>query len=200
VGKNVLMVFAHCDDELVCGWPILQNLKINKTLILASSDRYNNERSWCRHRKFVTEDLCRDLNIKVKILDYSSNFYKINHRDGGLIDFENAVLREISGVSFDYIFTHNPHGEYGHLDHVFLSNLIFKAVDAPLIFSDITLAADWTAQNPKSKRYDKIFFHDKIETVALDGRFYERTVQFYESRGVWTWNQRPNESASLYQV
>ena len=46
-GKSVLMVFAHCDDELVCGWPVLQNPAIRKRLLITSSDRNNAARKWC---------------------------------------------------------------------------------------------------------------------------------------------------------
>lgn len=194
------MVLAHCDDELVCGWPILQNPDIKKSLIIVSSDRNNADRQWCSHRKFVTQDICKLLGIDVRILDYDSEFYRSNHRDGSLVRLEKIILDTIKKNSFDYLFTHNPHGEYGHLDHIFLSNLLYRAVDYPLLISDITLQSDWTQIEKKSERYVRSLYCNRIDTVELDASFYRRVMRFYESRGVWTWSQVPNNKSGLYLI
>lgn len=199
-GKRVLMVLAHCDDELVCGWPILQDPGISKSLIIVSSDRSNADRQWCSHRKFVTQDLCKSLGIEVRVLDYGSEFYRLSQRDGDLVKLEQEILREVDRQSFDYLFTHNPHGEYGHLDHVFLSNLLYRGVDHPLLMSDIALQSDWTHIGEKSRRYERAVYSDRICTAELDASFYRRIMRFYESRGVWTWSQPPNPTASIYLV
>ena len=199
-GKRVLMVLAHCDYELVCGWPILHNPDIKKSLIIISSDRNNIHRRWCSHRKFVTEDLCKLLDIDVSILDYDSEFYRLNQRDGSLVKLEQNILKAISEKSFDYLFTHNPHGEYVHLDHIFLSCLIFRAADYPLLMSDITLKSDWTHIEQKSARYTASIYNDQIDRMELNKSFYNKVMRFYESRGVWTWSQDPNNSSGIYQV
>src|SRR5687768_6946979 len=100
-GKRVLMVFAHCDDELVCGWPVLQNPAIKKSLLIATSDRNNPDRKWCAHRKYVTHDLGRFLGIEVRVLDYDSEFYRLDHRSGKLADAEEDILKAIDSFSFD---------------------------------------------------------------------------------------------------
>ena len=199
-GKRVLMVLAHCDDELVCGWPILQDSSIEKRLIIVSSDRNNEDRRWCSHRKFVTQDLCKSLGMHAQVLDYDSDFYRLNHRDGQLARLEQEILGEVGRHSFDYLFTHNPHGEYGHLDHVFLSNLLYRAVDYPLLVSDITLPSDWTQVVKKSQRYRRSIYGEQLGTAVLDLSFYRRVMRFYETRGVWTWSQEPNPSACIYLV
>ena len=199
-GKHVLMIFAHCDDELVCGWPILQNPKIKKSLIIVSSDRYNSDRQWCSHRKFVTIDICRSLDIDLTILDYNSEFYKLNHRDGSLAQVEKDILNAIDKYTFDYLFTHNLHGEYGHLDHKFISNLIFRHCDYPLIMSNITMDSDWTNKLPVASRYNRSFYTNQIGSFHLDSVFYKRVVDFYETRGVWTWAQQPSSTCNLYRL
>lgn len=199
-GKRVLMVLAHCDDELVCGWPILQDPAISKSLVIVSSDRNNTDRQWCSHRKFVTQDLCKSLGIDVRILDYDSEFYRLSQREGHLVKLEQEILREVERQPFDYLFTHNPHGEYGHLDHVFLSNLLYRAVDHPLLMSDITLRSDWTQVAAKSERYGRAIYGERIGAAELDLSFYRRVMRFYESRGVWTWSQDPNPNAGIYLV
>jgi len=199
-GKRVLMVLAHCDDELVCGWPILQDHTISKSLVIISSDRNNADRQWCSHRKFVTQDLCKSLGIDVRILDYDSEFYRLSQREGQLVKLEQEILAEVERQSFDFLFTHNPHGEYGHLDHVFLSNLMYRAVERPLLMSDITLQSDWTQVGAKSERYRRTIYSERVGTAELDGSFDRRGMLFYESRGVWTWSQDPNASAGMYLV
>ena len=197
-GKHVLMVLAHCDDELVCGWPIFQSPEIRKSLIIVSSDRNNRERQWCDHRKFATMDLCRSLGIKCFILDYDSDFYRFDHRSGKLANVEQDILRSIHKFSFDYLFTHNPHGEYGHLDHIFLSNLLLRVGGQPLLISDLSMTSDWTKAPPVSERYTRTFYRDLIGEFALDRAFYRRVMLFYETRGVWTWSQRPEQRCKLF--
>ena len=200
IGKRVLMVLAHCDDELVCGWPILQNPAVNKSLIIISSDRNNSTRQWCSHRKFVTQDLSKLLGINVCILDYDSDFYKLNHRNGGLARLEHNILKAVANYSFDYLFTHNPYGEYGHLDHIFLSNLMVRSIDTQLMISDITLRSDWTQVEPQSARYAEMFYRNLLETVDLDRSFYRKVMRFYETRGAWTWFQDPSDQARLFLI
>lgn len=199
-GSHVLMVLAHCDDELVCGWPILQNASIRKTLLIVSSDRNNPQRQWCKHRKFVTEDLCRALGVKARIFDHDSEFYRLDHRAGKLAQVEQDILGCIRDLSFDYLFTHNPHGEYGHLDHVFIANLLLRAADRPLLISDLVMSSDWSAAPPGAERYARMYYREPLCKVTLDPAFYRHAMQFYETRGVWTWSQQPAARCALYRL
>ncbi len=199
-GKGVLMVFAHCDDELVCGWPVLQNPAIKKRLLIASSDRNNAARKWCSHRKYVTLDLCNSLGIEARVLDYDSEFYRLDHRSGKLAKAEDEILKAIDDFSFDYVLTHNPHGEYGHLDHKFLFNLLLRAARWPLLITDISLRADWTRVEPSSPQYAATFYRNRIGTVELDESCYRKVMRYYETRGVWTWSQEPSRVAGLYSL
>jgi LmbE family N-acetylglucosaminyl deacetylase len=197
-GKRVLMVLAHCDDELVCGWPVLQDPTVKKCLLIVSSDRKNKSRQWCAHRKFVTEDLCRSLDIPLRVLDYDSEFYRLDHRSGKLANAENQFLKAIRNFSFDLIFTHNPHGEYGHLDHRFLFELLVRSSPSPLLITDIALQADWTNITPDSARYKDLYYRHLIGNSILDSVFYRRVQAFYETRGAWTWSIPPTKTANIY--
>ncbi len=197
---TVLMVVAHCDDELVCGWPIFQDRSIAKSVLVVSSDRHNEGRRWCGHRKFVTIDLCQRLAIPVKVLDYDSDFYKLDSRDGSLARFEEDVIKQMSRFSYDAVFTHNPHGEYGHLDHKFLFDLISRSSNAPLLITDLTMTSSWTSSRSRSARHDALYFRAPVGEAALDENFYREAQRFYETRGVWTWSEPPSRSARLYVV
>lgn len=199
-GTKVLMVLAHCDDELVCGWPILQDPAIHKQLLIVSSDEDNQERRWCGHRRHVTMDLCKLLGIEARVLSHDSDFYRLDHRSGQLANLEEGVLKAIDGFSFDYLFTHNPHGEYGHSDHKLLSSLLLRATRSPLIISDIHYRADWTRVDPVSPLYAETFYRNRIATVDIDQGFYRKVMRYYETRGAWTWSQDPVNTANLYRL
>ncbi|WP_320675016.1 hypothetical protein [Prochlorococcus sp. MIT 1341] len=198
--KKVLLLFSHCDDELICGWPILQESNIEKDLLIASSDRNNKLRSWCQHRKFVTQDICQRLGIGCRILDHPSEFYLANTRDGSLSRFEVEIISTISSMDYDVIFTHNPFGEYGHLDHRLLFQLIHRCCNTPILISDITYKTNWSSYVPSSPRYYKTFYHNEIANCSLNLDFYQEIELFYRSHNVWTWSQEPTSSASLYLI
>lgn len=200
-GKTVLMVFAHCDDELVCGWPILQNPRVRKHILIASSDKKTSIRRWCAHRKYVTQDLCKLLGIEsVRILDNDSDFYRLDHRSGDLAQMEEEVLAAIADFKFDFVMTHNPHGEYGHADHKFLFNLLLRAAQWPILITDIHLRADWTRIDPSSPRYRETFYRNPVAHVELSRSYYRKAQRYYETRGAWTWSQAPAGSAGIYMV
>jgi len=199
-GAHVLMIYAHCDDEIVCGWPVFQNPAIRKTLLIASSDRHNESRRWCSHRGHVTQDLCRSLDVEAQVLDYGSDFYRLNHRDGSLSKFEDRVLQVVDSIDCDFIMTHNPFGEYGHLDHRFLSDLVIRTARVPVITTDIILPSDWTRTPPTNDLFSKLYFRNKIGSETIDLAFYTRVQRFYETRGAWTWSTPPSESASIYRI
>lgn len=199
-GKKVLMVYSHCDDEIVCGWPVFQDPSIEKYVLIVSSDRNNDARQWCNHRRWVFLDLCKSLGIGAKVLDYSSDFYALSHRTGNLAKFENDVLRSISSLPADFIMTHNPFGEYGHLDHRFLSDLLRRSLNSPIIITDIEYNSDWTDIYPKSDRYRRQYFYDCLGRVQLDHRFYRYVEHYYKSRNAWTWSQGPQGIAGVYKL
>ena len=140
------------------------------------------------------------LGIDVHIMDYDSEFYRLNHRSGELARVEEAILRGVERFTFDYIFTHNPHGEYGHLDHKFVSNLLFRTAPCPLLITDITLIADWTHMEPTSARYATTFYRNLLETTEVNEAFYRKIMEFYKTRGVWTWSKEPNRAANVYEI
>lgn len=199
-GKRVLLVYAHCDDELVCGWPVLQDPLIEKCLIIASSDLTNQGRSAFKHRRWVTLDLCKSLGIEASVLDHDSDFYRLGHRDGSLASFENELLREIGKYRFDYVMTHNSYGEYGHMDHRFLSNLLYRTLEAPILTTDLVMASDWTDTPPRPCRASYLAPGELVGEAALDPNFYLKVQRYYEARGVWTWSTPPNAVAKVYRT
>lgn len=198
--RRVLMVYAHCDDELVCGWPVLQDPLIVKELLIVSSDEGNDQRRRFAHRKQVTRELCRSLGIPVRVLAYDSDFYRLDHRSGQLANFEREVLDEIGNRHFDAVMTHNPFGEYGHFDHKFVADLLLRRGIPELITTDIVMQSDWTSIVPERGAYFERIGAEPIGNAHLDADFYLRIQRFYETRGVWTWSMPPLSSARVMRL
>jgi len=200
-GSRVLMIMAHCDDEIVCGWPIMQDETIDRTILMVSSDRYCKERQWCAHRKFVFMDVCNRLGVKTKILDFDSNFHSLSPRDGSLLKLERSIAKVLSDINgHDYVFTHNPFGEYGHHDHRYLFQITTQLARKPVLISDICMQSDWTESNAVTDRMLTMYYREPIGAASLDKRFYEQVKRQYDLAKVWTWNQQPASDCKLYRL
>lgn len=200
--KKILMVMAHCDDEIICGWPIFQEKSLKKKILIASSDLENKERVWCSHRKFVFREVCKSYNISQKCLNFDSCF-SMNTKNISFI--KNSILDEIDKNEFDFIFTHNYFGEYLHPDHIFLFDLISNNFKSKTIISDI----DYTHIKDRYKIFDKSivkkfkknFFKKKILNLNLDQEIFDDVKEYYKTFNVWTWsNKITKNKASVYLI
>ena len=200
-GTRILMILAHCDDEIICGWPIIQDTTIEKTILMVSSDRFSLERQWCAHRKFVFMDVCKRLNVRFKVLDYDSNFYSLPSKDGSLLKLERNIAQMLDkGSEYDYVFTHNPFGEYGHHDHKYLFHTTAQLSSKPILISDICVQSDWSGSNALTDRMRSIYYRQLVGEASLDLIFYEQVKKKYDMAKVWTWNQPPVANCKLYML
>lgn len=219
---------AHPDDEVIFGWPILQNRSVKKYILTCSSDLKNPHRTWCSHRKDVLAKLCDELGIECRCLDYNSEFYRLKTRDipafGGRRSFREKlfqsilykkmpfqgdqstlrmmmedVLNQITRFSFDFIYTHNAWGEYGHLDHQLLHSVV-ASVGAPTIVSDIFLPSNWAPYSRRPPVFEKLYCRNLIETCENDMKAYAQFEKSYRDAGVWTWSEPPIRSCNLYTL
>lgn len=200
-GKHVLIVLAHPDDEIICGWPIFQMSDVKKSILIASSDRFNPERTWCAHRKFVFQDVCKAFTINGFCLDFNSGFYKLPHRTGALCDFYSEILRHIEIFRpFDYVFCHNPLGEYGHHDHKLIFNIVSNYVEEPIIITDIVMSSDWSPIDSLSQRTLSLYYRQMITEVRRSSEVFNSVENMYRRHKVWTWNQQPSDSCGLFLI
>ena len=214
--EDAVLVVAHPDDEILFGWPVFFNEEYEKHLIICSSDYYNENRKWCKYRKNSLKKVCELENVSHTCLDYNSSFYLTQtRRPPGIPSGEpgdsfspframcDDIVQNLTNRvdDYDYIFTHNPYGEYGHMDHKLLFELILKNTNKPLLFTDIVMSSNWSEGYPKrNKKIEELFYKNKKEDFLIDWEKYNKYKKIYEEDGVWTWSRKTPEKCSLFEV
>ena len=197
--KTVLIVVAHPDDEIIFGWPILQDKTIRKKILCCSSDFSNKEREWCKYRKLSLFEVCKKIECEVICLDYDSEFYRMETRKETLSGMlKNVILKIKNMESFDYIYTHNFWGEYGHLDHIIINN-ICMSLNYPILISDMFIESNWMPFLEMPIHYKKMFNVSENNCV-LDTDFYNEIKNIYKKSNVWTWSKQPIEKCLISQL
>lgn len=215
--KNVLMVMAHPDDELIFGWPVLQNPELKKEIVICVSDEHHPKRKWCAHRKYALFALCEELNIPCKCLNLDSGFFR---GPGGkpkkrkkkffsslfrkqllptltLGEVASMVLNEVKEARFDAVFTHNFWGEYGHMDHILLNNILFGNLSCPILTTNAYINGNWLPHQDVNC-FAPLLKNSYVSSHTLDLAFYERCSSFYTTTKTWTWSSDPIEKLDLH--
>lgn len=157
--KNIL-ICAHPDDEILfCGQELIQFPKDYIVICTASINRFNEETKNLNHFKFIMNKL----GIEYKILDYKDDGFKmevfknpqirfINSKNNNTI--ENEIKNLLLSSMFNKIITHNSNGEYGHPQHIALSQIVFNTCKElnlldKLYFFDLTNKGKELRKNKK---------------------------------------------------
>jgi hypothetical protein len=171
--SKVLAILAHCDDEIVCGWPVLQNSGYDRYLLIIAMRERGNK---------ALRAVCQ--NEGINLIEHGGFKNRFSERKGVRREVEELLDNTINKIEPDYIFTHSGSGEYGHSDHLFLNDCVFRKYSGklPIITSDIEI---------RSERWPKRIVKERGESiqVEMDTGFWNRCKAEYEKTNRWTTNK-----------
>lgn len=189
---NLTILVAHPDDETIFFWYVLKHIK---RIICCSNDLNPNlpksqvwEKSWDK-RQIAFEEIGKLLEIEVINLGYNSEFASLPKEEKEKLS--NKIYDLIKDE--EMIVTHNSWGEYGHLDHILVHNIVKKRKKT-ILTSDIMLDNKFT----KFISFPKPEIKDYLEVTNDDLNFYEKCKQTYIKYEVWTWDNPPILKANCY--
>ena len=224
---KVLIFMAHADDEIIFGWPIFQDPAFEKHVFICSSDLNNPDRKRYAGRKFALIDVCKEFDIPVTCLDHPSDFYRLPSRlesmrkfrrrqrrrrlllqpseerapDPPLRMLQQELAHELRTREYDYVFTHNPVGEYGHMDHRFVFQTVLEFATKPVLFTDIVLETNWPGHAELPPRIRDLYYTNLFRAdCKLDESVYAKCESIYREQRVWTWARDPVKTCNVWQL
>jgi len=132
------------------------------------------------------------LGIEVVCFDYNSEFFRMDHRAGAL----KKLADELIGACGDGpVFTHNPWGEYGHLDHILVHQIAVGNLSHVFCSSIAHPEAAWFPMP------NCVMSGESEEECCLPPApaLVERCKAIYDRYGCWTWSFGVREIAGIYR-
>lgn len=187
---TALLVYAHCDDELLWGHPFLLDRSVQRRVLICSDDSTNPARQAYRRGPEALAAVCDAVGIReFRTLPYHSEFYRLRTRGVGegplLMNWWDDAAHALKTMSegCDFIATHSPHFEYGHLDHMMVRRVVMETACVPPKWTDARVA---TSTWPIGHRW---IAAEDIEGVVRTPRAdFDRLKWEYVSRDCWTWS------------
>lgn len=201
---TALLVYSHLDDAEIFGWPFFCDTGIVRKVLICSSDRTNPARQTYAHGEEAFAESCSIVGVTdYRILPFWSEFYRLRTRgicDGPTLNnWWTAAKEAIAEMGeCDFVATHNPWGEYHHMDHLLVRRLVTHC--APAYFMRWTTAQHQTPTWPPVMDHQLIPVRiPRVGTATLDKSLSERLERCYTSRGAWTWSQPIQETVDIFQ-
>lgn len=114
-----LIIIAHPDDETLWGYNQLKNEKGWKILCITNAN------NTIRVKELT--DIAKHFNASLEIWNYTDNPVKYNMDPKLYID----IKKEIDKSNVKMVLTHNPLGEYGHIQHKKVSQVVLTVSKKP---------------------------------------------------------------------
>jgi len=204
---NILMILAHPDDEVIFGWPVLQQCKNNRITLLTMT---HNRKKYGAGPEEALQEVCA-IN-QIHLLDLprqETNFYRLPPRYADLVlpdvinSFKSSIELAVKLSRPDFIFTHNPMGEYGHGDHRMLFNLV-SMFNNQLLLTDICFSNRCHLSSGKIPYvYASTLYADyaQKDECELDMDWYNAMKQLYKKHKAWSWGGHGAiKECNLYKI
>jgi LmbE family N-acetylglucosaminyl deacetylase len=182
--SGLTVLIAHPDDELLFLWPFLAEAT---RIVCVVSDINNPARQWCRRRKEALQEVGLHLGIPVVNFEADSEFYRLPTRDESLKNLARGLQQVLEGT----VATHNPWGEYGHLDHI-LCHQIARASSHRVLTTGIAEEVNWLPIQPWQPGR-------LLSQPELDMDLFNHGKAIYQRRGCWTWSREPVRQCGVYE-
>lgn len=176
--EKILGIFAHADDEVICGWPVMQREDAD-LFLLTICDK--------GERGAVLQKVCKCVGIEhvEHLCDFKPRF-SLSRTGGETVTIARLIAEAIKEIKPDKIVTHNEWGEYGHPDHILLSQLVRNYTTVPVVCSNLVIPSGvWLKPKVLARVYSSEF-----EGVDRDEGFWDTAKSAYGD--LWTTNKYIN--------
>lgn len=193
---KALAIFAHPDDEILWGWPIMQDPQIKKYLLTVS----DNHNGYGVHAVEALREVCKLADVRlVDCIGLPSEYYKVATRYKAFTLMREVVPMIISGIRAaiwevwpDFIITHNPFGEYGNGDHRLLFNIVSTLHETDKITINFTDACQWNRSHLSSetipRRIVEAYYRNRLDDYELNEDWFVSLQRVYEVHKAWSWS------------
>ena len=133
-----LLIVAHPDDETLWGYHQLNESKGWKILCITNASNTT--------RVNELKNIAIHFGTALELWNYQDSAFHYNMHPQLYKDIEN----EINKPNVKMILTHNPLGEYGHIQHIKVSNVVLTVSKKP------TYVFSYTPNNKKKSKENEI--------------------------------------------
>ena len=182
--RSVVICFSEIPEDMVSSigrsqalaFPYIKNIKALKIRQSASSKYYLKRKNNKYKNIFYNLDI-KDAYIKK---DFELNNQKL----------ERKLLKEIKNG--DNVYTHNPWGEYGHIEHIQVFSTIVKLLmEKKIKFKLFVSGYVGCGSFKEMKRLFK-FLEQKPFVFTTDKEIYKKGEYHYKKNKCWTWSSNYN--------
>ena len=191
--KDLTLLIAHPDDEILFLWPFLPR---TAHIICVVTDENNPQRLWCAKRKEALQIVASIIDASVEFMGANSEFYRLPTRDETLKSLAVQVVERLQ--DYPIVATHNPWGEYGHLDHI-LCHQIARASGLPILTTDIAESVNWLPIRAWNEFSDPLLENMVDPENHMDREFFNECKSIYTRLGCWTWSRPPVETCGVFE-
>ena len=186
--RSVVICFSEIPEDIMTSsgrskalaFPYIKNIKALKIKQSANNKFY-------LRRKVILTKIFFDLDIKDSPInkEFQSNNQKLE-----------KLIKEIQNG--DNVFTHNPWGEYGHIEHIQVFSILFKLLIQEKIKFKLFVSGYVGYRSFKEMKRLFQFLEQKPIAFNADKEIYKIGENHYKKNKCWTWSSKYNLPKTEY--